>query len=517
MQTRGGSSASGVAPLAEGPALIESAARRQLPQGLQRLALARMRTLCTIVAVGLLGIAAGAHATSHRIVLIGGAAATLTLRAASARSWLRCESWLGLGRVHVVAVALLVSTVQHAEGRWPGALSGQFPASAVLFVLFGALVPLRPSQILATGLVGAAMAPLSLYLVVPRANLLRETQLLLETLPAFVGAILGYLCSRHVYGLTQNISQARKIGSYRLVSRIGTGGMGEVWKAKHNLLVRPAAIKLVRPRVLMTHGVEESRRLLRLFEREAQTTARLTSPHTIQVYDYGVTEDGTFFYVMELLAGFDLQTLVERFGPQPPERVSHLIRQATLSLAEAHAHGLVHRDLKPANIFSCRYGGDFDFVKILDFGLVMDRRPTAEELERPGLVGTPAVMAPEMVRFNAPVDQRADVYALGCVAYWLLTGRRAFEAQSRADMLVMHAHQKPIPPSRQAPRPLPEGLDSLVMRCLEKNPNRRPQSALELRQELTRLDLIGWGRERRRDWWRRCMSQAAHEDSTGSG
>jgi serine/threonine protein kinase len=288
-----------------------------------------------------------------------------------------------------------------------------------------------------------------------------------------------------------------------LVKRLGIGGMGEVWSARHHLLARPAAIKLIRPAILATHGPDEAKRLLRLFEREAQTTARLMSPHTICLFDFGVTLDGTFYYVMELLDGYDLQTLVKKFGKQPPERVVHLMIQATDSLHEAHQHQLVHRDLKPANIFTCDYGGEVDFVKVLDFGLVMDRRPTEEELQKAGLIGTPAVMAPEMVRFNAPVDQRADIYALGCVAYWLLTSERVFEAENRADMLVMHAHQRPVPPSKRAGITVPEPLETLILQCLDKNPNRRPQSARELGDRLRELGLHEtWTRDRREAWWR---------------
>ena len=186
--------------------------------------------------------------------------------------------------------------------------------------------------------------------------------------------------------------------------------------------------------------------------------------------------------------------------------------QATESLHEAHEHQFVHRDLKPANIFTCRYGGDVDFVKVLDFGLVMDRRPTEEELQKPGLIGTPAVMAPEMVRFNAPVDQRADIYALGCVAYWLLTGERVFEAENRADMLVMHAHQRPVAPSKRAGISIPPRLEEVVLQCLDKNPNKRPQSARELGDRIRELGLEAhWTRPRREQWW------AEHERERSAG
>jgi serine/threonine-protein kinase len=235
-----------------------------------------------------------------------------------------------------------------------------------------------------------------------------------------------------------------------------------------------------------------------------RTTASLRSPHTIQIYDFGVTREGAFYYVMELLDGIDLMTLVERFGPQPAERIASMMKQVCHSLREAHARNFVHRDIKPANILTCAVGGDFDFVKVLDFGLVLDRHLTSEELEdEKQFVGTPAVMAPEMLRFQAPVDARADIYQLGCVGYWLLTGKRVFEAQTRADMLVMHAHQKPQLPSRRIDKPLHAGLEALVMQCLEKNPNKRPQTARELCDALTALQFDHpWSDERAELWWK---------------
>jgi serine/threonine-protein kinase len=235
-----------------------------------------------------------------------------------------------------------------------------------------------------------------------------------------------------------------------------------------------------------------------------RTTASLRSPHTIQVYDFGVTREGAFYYVMELLDGIDLMTLVERFGAQPGERVASLMKQVCHSLREAHARNFVHRDVKPANVLTCAVGGDYDFVKVLDFGLVLDRHLTSQELEdEKQFVGTPAVMAPEMLRFQAPVDARADLYALGCVGYWLMTGKRVFEAETRHDMLVMHAHQKPVLPSRRIDRPMHPGLEALVMQCLEKNPNKRPQTARELSDALSALHFEHpWTDERAELWWK---------------
>jgi serine/threonine-protein kinase len=348
------------------------------------------------------------------------------------------------------------------------------------------------------------MDPLGLLLLRSRPAL-PPLELGLLLVSPFIAALLSFAVSRVVYRMSEGIVKAREVGSYRLVERLGVGGMAEVWRAEHRLLARPAAVKLIRPRVLMEHGPKDSERLLRLFAREARATASLKSPHTILVYDFGTTREGAFYYVMELLDGVDLQTLVERYGPQHPERVVQILIQVCHSLGEAHQRAFVHRDVKPANIFTCLNAGDFDFVKVLDFGLVMDRHPTSEELEDEQLfVGTPAVMAPEMVRFHSPVDARADLYALGCVAYWLLTGKRVFEAQTRHDMLVMHAHQKPITPSNRLGNPIHPGLEAIVMSCLEKNPNRRPQTARELAESLSALQFEHpWTNERAELWWQK--------------
>jgi serine/threonine-protein kinase len=308
-----------------------------------------------------------------------------------------------------------------------------------------------------------------------------------------------------VYGLTVEVKRAREMGSYRLVEKLGQGGMGEVWRAEHRMLARGAAIKLIRPSALGAGG-SHAHEMVKRFEREAQATAALRSPHTIEVYDYGVADDGTFHYVMELLDGFSFQTLVERFGVLPPERAVSLLRQACHSLAEAHAAGLVHRDVKPANLFVCRLGLDVDFVKVLDFGLVKlsgPRAPGDEALTAQGAFnGTPGFMPPEVALGTDPVDGRADIYALGCVAYWLLTGQRVFEGTNAMQMVIDHVRTPPVPPSRRGAQPIPEALEDIVMRCLQKDPGARPASAAALSRELFALDLEArWTEARGREWW----------------
>ncbi len=291
------------------------------------------------------------------------------------------------------------------------------------------------------------------------------------------------------------------IGSYRLVSLLGSGGMGEVWLARHRLLARPAAVKLIRHDVPPGSAREQ---LVRRFQREAQVTAGLRSPHTVQLYDFGVNDGGSFYYVMEFLDGLDLQRIVTRFGPQPAERVVMLLRQACRSLAEAHERGLVHRDIKPANLFVARLGTEYDHLKVLDFGVVKDQsREDATMLSNQGIVqGTPAFIAPEIVLAEGLIDGRADLYSLACTAYWVLTAQTLFEASTPAQMLLHHAQTRPLPPSEKSELPVPEQLEAILMKCLEKDPAKRPHSALELESELARVPCEEpWTTQRAQEWW----------------
>jgi serine/threonine-protein kinase len=280
--------------------------------------------------------------------------------------------------------------------------------------------------------------------------------------------------------------------------------MGAVFRAEHRLLARQAAIKLIRPEVLGPRDAEARRVTLARFRREAQTAAALRSPHTIELYDFGSTQDGSFYYVMELLDGMDLDTLVERFGPNPPERAVHLIRQACLSLAEAHQVGLVHRDIKPSNLVATRMGVQLDFLKILDFGLVKGHDRSEETmLTQPHMTtGTPAFMAPELAMAEPDLDGRADLYALGCVLYWLLTGQLVFPGNNPVKMMHQHVSDSPVPPSQRSELEVPEELDAVVMRCLAKKPADRPATAAELARLLEAVPLASpWTEDRMRRWW----------------
>jgi serine/threonine-protein kinase len=283
--------------------------------------------------------------------------------------------------------------------------------------------------------------------------------------------------------------------------------MGEVWRAEHRLLAKPAAVKLIRPDLL--EGGERDAGTARRFEREAQATSLLRSVHTVELYDFGVAPDGRFFYVMELLDGLNAERLVLEHGPQPPGRVVHLLRQACRSLEEAHESGLIHRDIKPANIYVCRFGTDVDFVKLLDFGLVK-AGPAQEDTNLTGqgvVAGTPAYGAPEMLR-AVPLDGRADLYSLGCVAYWLLTGTPVFRSDSAVSLIVDHARVRPEPPSSRLSRPLPEDLEAVVLRCLAKDPDDRYQTASELDRALAECACgPTWHRGEALTWWRAHMPQ----------
>jgi serine/threonine-protein kinase len=314
------------------------------------------------------------------------------------------------------------------------------------------------------------------------------------------------VASHVIYGLRRQVAAARDVGSYTLEQKLGSGGMGEVWRANHRMLIRPAAIKIVNA-VALGSAPGGPDVLLRRFEREARATAALRSPHTVQLYDFGVSDDGRLYYAMELLEGLDLETLVRRFGPVPAERAIHIAIQVCQSLAEAHRAGLVHRDIKPANLFVQRHGADRDFVKVLDFGLVKlgDKRGAghdALDLTASGTItGTPAYMAPEFVLGHGE-DHRADLYALGCVLYYLLTGETVFSGDTPMQMMFDHVQATPVPPSQRTTQPVPAALEQLILALLAKDPAQRPQSATELREQLARIEVAKqWTTQRADRWW----------------
>ncbi|HMA17738.1 MAG TPA: serine/threonine-protein kinase [Thermoanaerobaculia bacterium] len=442
---------------------------------------------------------------SSRVVEVGAVAVGMALALVMVRltssDRLNPRTLLDLGLVFQVLSALVIAvsyypfTTSGRVGGWSGV--------AVWVVTFPLVVPNTRGKVVLATIASALMDPLGSVLHitagVPPPPL---QEAIIAYFPTVIAAALGIAISRMVFRISVEASRARELGSYRLVEPLGAGGMGEVWRAEHRMLARPAAIKLIRTD---SQSGGSSRDLQRRFEREARATAKLTSPHTVQVYDYGTTEEGTFYYVMELLEGFDLETLIRQFGPLPPERAIHLLHQACLSLAEAHARGFTHRDIKPANIYVCHYGIQFDFVKILDFGLVKaaggldaaDGTLTAVGT----IAGTPGYMSPEMA-LGREVDSRADIYSLGCVGYWLLTGRPVFEADSAVEILMEHARTPPPRPSERAPGPLPPGLEEILLGCLRKSPDERPQSIEEVAAALEKIAASErWTASRARRWW----------------
>jgi serine/threonine-protein kinase len=413
-----------------------------------------------------------------------------------------------VGLAHEVISCWLIGAVTYVN---PSRV-GLHVAWIILIILtYASIVPARPLQTLVAGLAAASAAPLALILAARHGAPMPYVTftLLWHLLPLYVAAVLTVVPSMIIRRLGKQVQAARDLGSYRLGEVIGSGGMGQVYRATHRLLARPAAIKLIRPEVLASRTPDRQRTTIERFRREAEAAASLRSPHTIALYDFGVSEEGVFYYVMELLDGLDLDTLVERFGPLPPERAIHLLCQACESLGEAHARGLMHRDIKPSNIQTCRMGLEVDFVKLLDFGLVKPTpsRPSATmpkltASDAVGAPGTPAYMAPEAV-FNDPVpDHRADIYALGCVAYWLLTGTLVFDGSTSAKILVQHLENDPVPPSRRLGKAIPPELEQVVLACLAKRPQQRPANTVELAARLASCPVAEpWTAQRAQEWW----------------
>jgi len=393
-------------------------------------------------------------------------------------------------------------------GEGPGGLGLSWVTAWVM--LFTIAVPTPPRTALVAALLSVSAVPTVVGLRIARGDFVSSVTgaefVVGVVLPNLLIVGMAYGGARIVYGMGKAIREAREMGSYRLVEQLGKGGMGEVWRAEHRTLARPAAIKLIRPEVLGAGGMESADVLRRRFEREAQATALLRSPHTIEVYDFGVTDDGIFFYVMELLDGFDLEQLIAQFGPVPPERAVHFLRDVADSLAEAHDAGLVHRDVKPANVYTCRQGRDMDFVKVLDFGMVKPTNTLAEDdvalTAEHSTGGTPAFMSPEHALGADELDGRSDIYAVGCLGYWLLTGEYVFVAKTPIEMLMQHIKDDPVPPSERTGQAIPQELDALILACLSKDPAGRPQTGDELRAALDAIPLAeSWTRERAREWW----------------
>jgi serine/threonine-protein kinase len=336
---------------------------------------------------------------------------------------------------------------------------------------------------------------------------------------AITSVALVTVTSRVIYGLRREVREAQKLGQYTLLEKLGEGGMGQVFRAQHAMLRRPTAVKLLHPE--RAFGPEDLAR----FEREVQLTAQLSHPNVVTVFDYGRTPDGVFYYAMELLDGHDLEETVERSGPLPAARAVHILVQVASALAEAHAVGLIHRDIKPANIILCARGRTCDVAKVVDFGLVKQLGPAVDDavvgerdargalssgpdVSRVGsIVGTPMYLAPEAMGDPGSLDGRADLYALGAVAYFLLTGTVVFGGNSVMEACRHHVVSVVQPPSERLrmQRPdatIPEDLEQIVLRCLAKSPDDRPGSAKDLLEALAACSVAGtWSESEARAAW----------------
>jgi len=431
-----------------------------------------------------------------------GIAMSLTTAWIATRSRERARWMLDVGLLFLVATGGLAGFL----ANWRPVPLPTYGVSwlCIVVLVYPAIAPNTPARTLAAAVATVSMDPLFYLLAAQRGVVPPPTfaQLVVEYLPGYLCAFLSIaplLVIRHLGG---ELMKARELGSYRLGGVLASGGMGEVYRAQHRLLVRPAAIKVIRPELL---GWGAGRRIaVERFRREAQAAAVLQSPHTIALYDFGATTDGAFYYAMELLDGPSFQNLVERFGPVGADRAINLTRQACESLAEAHTRGLIHRDIKPSNLVASRLGLQVDFVKVLDFGLVkFGQQGESTDLTSPGnTTGTPAFMAPEVALGERRVDHRVDIYSLGCVLYWLLTGQLVFDAESPMRVMQQHAMETPVPPSQRAELPIPAELDEIVMACLAKQPADRPQTAHALSERLNAVPVPErWTSERARRWW----------------
>ena len=324
---------------------------------------------------------------------------------------------------------------------------------------------------------------------------------------------LATVTSQVIYGLRKEISEARKLGQYNLESKLGEGGMGVVYRASHAMLRRPTAIKLLPQTKAGEHAIAR-------FEREVRLTARLTHPNTVTVFDYGRTPDGIFYYAMELLEGATLEEIVDIDGPQPAARVLHMLASTAGALAEAHEIGLIHRDIKPANVMMCRRGGEVDVPKLLDFGLVKDLEAsqTLSLTTTNTITGTPLYMPPEAIIAPHKVDARSDIYALGAVGYFMLTGTNVFEGDSVVEVCSRHLHGKPEHPAERLGVALPDDLTSLLLQCLAKKQEERPSSASELQALLLSCgDAHAWSPRQAKRWWQTHGSEVLGKRSAMGG
>lgn len=445
------------------------------------------------------------------VVVLGASTFQFCVRCPTTRAWLRLHEFIVFGSTAAFLIAIQHHRLQMCCTAGPEdpeaasqILSSTYASVGTWYVLLFTYAIFIPNTLRRAALIVSLMAatPVALVLAARAAHpwvteVLNTTHVGELVLMMTIGAATAVYGIYTIGSLRQEAFKAKKLGQYRLKELIGAGGMGEVYLAEHQLLKRPCAIKLIHP------GKAADPRALARFEREVRITARLSHWNTVEIFDYGRTDDGTFYYVMEYLPGMSLASLVENHGPLPPERVVHLLCQTCDALREAHSVGLIHRDIKPGNIFAAQRGGVFDVAKLLDFGLV---KPLSEEesvhLTLDGsIAGSPLYMAPEQAIGKTEPDARSDIYSLGAVAYYLLTGRPPFEGDKPFEILVAHAKDAVVPPSHHLAE-IPPDLEQVVIRCLAKDPADRFANAAELKEALLACHAAGqWSEELAAKWW----------------
>ncbi len=371
-------------------------------------------------------------------------------------------------------------------------------------VLIGRAI-IVPSEAWRTFLIGTiSLVPIlyaNFFIVTNPLRVSSEMMLLMEAglllIWGMVAVVASTVASNVIFGLHREVKVARQLGQYTLEEKIGAGSMGEVYRAHHSMLRRPTAIKLLR----RDRAGEKS---IARFEREVRLTCRLTHPNTVAIYDYGRTPDGTFFYAMEYLAGITLERLVEIDGPQKSCRVIYILKQVCASLAEAHSIGLIHRDIKAANVILCERGGLHDVTKVVDFGLVKDLDNLSESSMIPlnEIAGTPLYISPEAIRSPGDIDARSDLYSVGVLGYFMVTGKPVFKGDSATDLFNCHLHTEPTPPSARSTMKIPKDLELIILQCLEKDPRKRPADAVELYKRLDSCESArDWGEAEASRWW----------------
>jgi serine/threonine-protein kinase len=485
---------------------------------IERLLRARLGAVATCLAIAaaaflVLGIAVQSNLPGitlleiYLILCFSGLIALLYSRINLSLTHLRYIEWGVFGHSALVLAAMQQYQVSTHAKSGPTNLAGALIVYVTiwhgLMYVYAVMIPstLRRSSVV-VGII--ASAPV-LLLLIERAqyeavhDLLQPISIVYIATIMAIGAGISVFTAHSIGALRKEAFEARRLGQYRLKELLGTGGMGEVYLAEHLLLKRPCAVKRIH-RAQATDATALAR-----FEREVQAAAELTHPNTIAIYDYGRADDGSFYYVMEYLPGLTLAEMVERHGPLPAERIIHLLRQVCGALGEAHARGLVHRDIKPGNIIVTQRGGAFDFVKLLDFGLVKPATDNvaANQLTQENMTaGSPLYMSPEQSISARELDGRGDLYALGAVAYFLMTGQPPFVGPSAMEVIVAHARDTVTPPS-QVNAAVPHDLEKTVLRCLEKSADNRFQTAEELERALTDCESAGrWTQHQAAAWWR---------------